>query len=80
MQTTIPTHEEIQEYFSKAKEIKCLNLKVVVNISYVSNFSYDSNSKAYYAAGKIICVWNQYDGYAQIVKKNCENCKNCNCK
>lgn len=32
----IPTPEEVKEYFSSAKEVRCLNLDVIVNIKHVN--------------------------------------------
>ena len=76
-----PTPEEIKTHFANAKEIKCLNFKVVVNINHVEHFTYTKDSNAYYAGNRLICVWNSTDGYAEITKNKCKtaDCKNCNC-
>lgn len=77
MQTTIPTPEEVKEHFSKAKEIRCLKLDIVVNINYVSRFDYDKESNSYTSNGGVICVWKD-NVYATIVKKKCnEKCLGC---
>ena len=79
---TTPTHQEIIKHFEKAKEIKCLDLDIVVNINHVSSFNYDVASGNYYASNGLICVWNSKKGYAPITKKKCNKgeCKKCNCK
>lgn len=79
MNYVIPTPEEVQNHFSNAKEVKCLNLDVIVNISYVTRFDFNSKTNSYTSNGGVIVVWN--DGkYAEIIKKKCGKCKECNCK
>ena len=77
-----PTPDEIKTHFANAKEIRCLNFKVVVNINHVEHFAFDEVNNAYYAGNRLICVWNSTDGYAEITKLKCNtpNCEKCNCK
>lgn len=77
MNNTIPTPEEVLEYFSKAKEIRCLSLDIPVNIVHVSRFNYDAGSNSYTSNGGVICVWKDNE-YATILKKKCgPDCKGC---
>jgi hypothetical protein len=73
-----PTQEHVQDYFKEAKEIKCLLLKTIINISYVKEIKYDSVSKSYVSIGGIVTFWKNRE-YAEITRKKCINCKECNC-
>jgi len=78
---TTPTHEEIKAHFANAKEIKCLNFKVIVNINHVDSFTLTEKGDAYYAGKRLIMAWNSVEGYAEITKLKCnkKDCKECNC-
>ena len=79
MTNQIPTPEEVKEYFSSAKEVRCLNLDVIVNIKHVNRIEFKENTNSYVSSGGLIVFWK--DGnFATITKKKCLNCKNCNCK
>lgn len=68
MERLIPTESEVKNHFSKAKEIRCLNLDISVNIAYVNKFKYSEKDNAYFASGNIVTVWK--DGtYAEITKE-----------
>lgn len=73
-----PTLEEIKDHFAKAKEIRCLNLNVVVNVVSVSNFTYNEKDDSWMGIGGVICFWKNGQ-FAEITKKKCnpEDCKNC---
>lgn len=73
-----PTQEHVQDYFKEAKEIKCLLLKTIINVSYVKEIKYDSVSNSYVSIGGIVTFWKNGE-YAEITKKKCTNCKKCNC-
>lgn len=78
MTNQIPTPEEVKNHFSTAKEVRCLNLDVIVNISYVTRFEFNEKTNTYTTNGGVIVVWK--DGiFATITKKKCLNCKNCKC-
>lgn len=76
-----PTLEEVKEHFAKAKEIICLKLKIKVDVSSVSNFTFSEADNSWSAIGGVICFWK--DGqYSQITKKKCNpadclKCKEC---
>ena len=74
-----PTLQEIQEYFSKAKEIRCLRLNSAVNVANVKNYTYNEADKSWNGPAGVVCFWLN-GTYAEITKKRCEKCKNCNCK
>lgn len=73
----IPTQEEIKQHFEKAKEIRCLRLGIVVDVSIISRYSYNEEDESWNAIGNMICFWR--DGqYAEITKKKCSpDCRNC---
>lgn len=75
-----PTLEEIKEHFSKAKEINCLRLNIKVDVSSVSNFTFDESDGSWNSFGGVICFWKG-DKYAEITKKKCapgcQGCKPC---
>ncbi|WP_395073923.1 hypothetical protein [Flavobacterium sp.] len=77
-----PNIKQLSKHFHNAKEIKCLDLGISVNINHVENFTFDKLKERYYVSGGIICVWNNIDGYATITKNKCNtpNCKKCNCR
>jgi hypothetical protein len=78
-----PTPEEVAAHFQNAKEITCLQMGIAINIVYVTKFQYHEDKKAYTVMGGVIVVWNEEEGYAQIVKTKCvpgecKDCKKCN--
>ena len=76
----IPTPEEVKEYFSKAKEIRCLRLDIILNIEYCNNFNYDDKTNSYTTLGGVVVVWKE-GNFAEITKKRCEKkCPTCKCK
>lgn len=78
MSQIIPTIEDVKRHFKNAKEIRCLSLDIVVDVSYVVNFTYDEKSNSYVSIGGMISFWK--DGhYATITKKKCnpETCTGC---
>lgn len=71
-----PSIEQIKSHFNNAKQIKCLRMKGVVDVTYVTDFEYNEKDNSYTSSG-VVTFWK--DGvYAEIVK--CKKCKNCNCK
>ena len=74
-----PTPEEVAEHFKNAKEITCLQMGINISIAYVTRFQYHEDKKAYTVIGGVVMVWNENNGYAQIVKTKCVpgECKNC---
>lgn len=72
-----PTQQQIKQHFEKAKEIKCLRLGIIVDVSIVSNYSYNEKDNSWNSIGNIICFWK--DGqFATITKKKCgPDCKGC---
>lgn len=75
-----PNLDQIKDHFSKAKEIRCLNLNVVVNVVSVNNFTYNEKENSWMGIGGVICFWKNGQ-FAEITKKKCATgctgCKPC---
>lgn len=73
-----PTLEEIKEHFSRAKEIRCLSLDIIVDVSTVVNYTYDEKKQEWKSIGNMVCFWKN-GRYADITKKKCNpaECKGC---
>lgn len=73
-----PTLAQIQEHFSKVKEIRCLKLNVPIDVSAVKFFLFDETENCWNGPFGLVTFWK--DGsYAEITKKKCnpEDCKKC---
>lgn len=75
---TIPTLAEVQEHFAKAKEVRCLATGNPVGVHRISSFEY-SEDKGWTSIGGNVTFWLNNE-YADITRKKCDKCKNCNCK
>ena len=80
---TIPTPEEVQDYFKNAKDITCLQMGINIDISFLTRFEYSEEKKAYTVPNGVVMVWHHERGYAPIVKfkcvpGKCKNCEKCN--
>lgn len=72
-----PTLAQIQEHFSKAKEIRCLKLNVPIDVAAVKFFLFDETENCWNGPFGLVTFWK--DGsYAEITKKKCgEGCTGC---
>lgn len=78
-EVTIPTEEEIKTHFAKAKEIRCLASGNSTAVTAVKAYEYDAATASWTSKGGAVTYWKN-GVYAEITKKRCEKCKNCNCK
>jgi hypothetical protein len=70
--------EEIKAHFDRAKEIRCINHNILVDVSAVKDFEFYETTNEWRNLGGTVCFWK--DGtFAEITRKKCnpENCKGC---
>lgn len=75
---TTPTLPELKSYFERAKEIRCLNLDMVIGVNEVNDFEYHESTNSWTAMGSTVTFWRE-GVFADITRKNCDpaKCKGC---